>query len=297
MEHGVETTLAWRVAPRRVLLLDRPRLIGVLNVTPDSFSDGGRFTDVAAAVARGFRLAEEGADVVEVGGESSRPGASPVEPREQIARVLPVIAGLRRSGGLLLSIDTTSAAVAEAALDAGADIVNDVSAGRDDPAMLGLAARRSCGLVLMHRRLPPRLDSWSDRYDEPPEYEDVVAHVREFLADRCRAAVEQGVDPGAIVIDPGLGFGKTVEQNLQLLGSIGELTGDGYAVMSAASRKSFIGAVTGVAVPANRVEGSVAVSVMHWMAGVRLFRVHDVAAHREALALAHAVRPAHPASV
>ncbi len=293
----METTLAWRVAPGRVLTLDRPRLIGVLNVTPDSFSDGGQFADVRAAVARGLRLTEVGADIVEVGGESSRPGASPVPPSEQIARVRPVIEGLRRAGRALLSIDTTSAAVAGTALEAGADIINDVSAGRDDPAMLDLAARRECGLVLMHRRLPPHLDEYSDRYDEPPAYEDVVADVREFLAERCRAAVERGVDPGAIVIDPGLGFGKTVAQNLRLLAAMSALAAGGYPVLSAASRKSFIGAVTGVPVPGHRVAGSAAVSVIHWMAGVRLFRVHDVAAHREALALAAAVSPAHPAAV
>ncbi|MHC4416737.1 MAG: dihydropteroate synthase [Planctomycetota bacterium] len=281
----------WQVSAQRHVGLDEPRLIGVLNVTPDSFSDGGAFATPSEAVDHGRRMRDEGACVIDVGGESVRPGARRVGVREQIARTTPVIERLRASTDVLISIDTTRAAVAEAALEAGADLINDVSAGTEDEGMFELAARRCCGLVLMHRLLPPQADSYSDRYVDEPVYRDVVTAVRDFLLDRCRAAIGRGVDPAAIVIDPGLGFGKTVKQNYQLIARVSELVATGYPVLSAASRKSFLGAVADVAVPRDRVVGSTAVSVAHWLAGIRLFRVHDVAAHREALAVAAAIRP------
>ncbi len=276
----------WQVGGGRALRLDRPRIAGVLNVTPDSFSDGGACQDVPTAVARALQMIEEGACVIDVGGESTRPGAARVAADLQVARTVPVIEALRRRCNVLISIDTTQVEVAEASLDAGADIINDVSAGTEDARMLDLAAGRGCGLVLMHRRVPPQEDSYSDRYAGAPEYADVAAEVRGFLEDRCREAVAAGVDALALVIDPGLGFGKTVEQNFQLIHSIRSLVETGYPVLSAASRKSFLGAVTGVTTPSDRVSGSTAVSVIHYLAGVRLFRVHDVAAHREALDVA-----------
>ncbi|MHC5007326.1 MAG: dihydropteroate synthase [Planctomycetota bacterium] len=277
---------AWQVAPGRTLRLDEPRLMGVLNVTPDSFSDGGAYPDPAAASEHGLAMVEQGACIIDVGGESTRPGAQRVPHDEQIARTVPVIEHLRQRSDVLISIDTTSSLVAAAALDAGADVVNDVAAGTEDDRILPLVAQRQCGLVLMHRLVPPEADTYSDQYDRPPDYGDVVTDVRAYLEARCRVAVEGGVDPASIVIDPGLGFGKTVEQNYELIRRAGELTGAGYPVLSAASRKSFVGAVTGVADPGRRAIGSTAVSVIHWLAGVRLFRVHDVAAHREALAVA-----------
>ena len=270
--------------------------MGVLNVTPDSFSDGGAYQDPAAAIEYGLAMVEQGACIIDVGGESTRPGAQRVPHGEQIARTVPVIEQLRPRSDVLISIDTTLSLVAAAALDAGADIVNDVAAGTEDERMGVLAAERGCGLVLMHRLVPPEADTYSDQYDRPPDYGDVVTDVRAYLEARCRAAVVCGVDPSAIVIDPGLGFGKTVEQNYELIRRAGELTGTGYPVLSAASRKSFVGAVTGVTEPGRRVIGSTAVSVIHWLAGVRLFRVHDVAAHREALAVAAGVT-APPVSV
>jgi dihydropteroate synthase len=260
--------------------------MGVLNVTPDSFSDGGAYEDPAVATEHGLAMVDQGACIIDVGGESTRPGAQRVPHGEQIARTVPVIEQLRKQSDVLISIDTTSSVVAAAALDAGAEILNDVAAGTEDERMGPLAAERGCGLVLMHRLVPPEQDSYSDRYDQAPEYSDVVTEVRAYLETRCRAAIACGVDPSAIVIDPGLGFGKTVEQNYELVRRAGELTGAGYPVLSAASRKSFVGAVTGVAEPGRRVIGSAVVSVIHWLAGVRLFRVHDVAAHREALAVA-----------
>jgi dihydropteroate synthase len=280
---GAAEIRSWRVGPGAglELSLDQPRIMGILNVTPDSFSDGGAFASNVDAIEHGVQLAMEGACIIDVGGESTRPGAKFIPPVEQIRRTIPVIRGLRRrlDSSFHLSIDTTSAQVAEAALVAGATIINDVSAGRDDAKMLPLAASRKCGLILMHRL--------AHNPATPHEYgPDVVNTICEFLRERCQAAVTAGVDPASIVIDPGLGFGKSVEQNFALLGRIGELGALNYPVLSAASRKSFIGAATGVQQPAARVAGSTAVSVMHWMAGVRLFRVHDVSAHREALAVA-----------
>ena len=280
---------AWQVAGGRLLPLDCARLIGVLNVTPDSFSDGGEFSGVREAVAHARRLLDEGACIIDVGGESVRPGARRVRAREQIAGVVPVIRGLRRETDALISIDTTRSDVAEAALAAGADIINDVSAGTEDERMLPLAVRRRTGLILMHRLRPPEADSYSDRYLDEPVYDDVVATVRLYLLKRVEAAVRLGIHPAAVVIDPGLGFGKSVSQSYRLIAAIGELVGTGHPVLSAVSRKSFLGAVTGVARPRERVIGSTAVSVIHWLAGVRLFRVHDVAAHREALAVVAAI--------
>jgi dihydropteroate synthase len=284
--------MVWQVAPDRTLRLDEPRLMGVLNITPDSFSDGGAYHDAPAAVEHGLRLVEQGACIIDVGGESTRPGARRIPPAEQIARTVPVIEGLRRRCDVLISIDTTSSLVAGSGLDAGADIVNDVAAGTEDERMFSLAARRGCGLVLMHRLVPPDADSYSDRYDRPPEYEDVVTEVRAYLDQRCRVAIDCGVGSSAIVIDPGLGFGKTVGQNFELIRRTRELAELDYPLLSAGSRKSFVGAVTGVTEPQRRVLGSTAVSVAHWLAGVRLFRVHDVAAHREALAVAAGITSA-----
>jgi dihydropteroate synthase len=266
--------------------------MAVLNATPDSFSDGGRFGSADALVEHALRCVEAGADAIDVGGESTRPGAARVSAAEQIDRTAVVIERLRAASDVVISIDTTRAAVAEAALDAGADAINDVSAGREDDAMLPLAGGRGCGLVLMHRLRPPDEDSYSHAYDHPPEYDDVVAEVCAFLRARGEAARAAGVARDAIVVDPGLGFGKSVEQNFELIARTAEIVATGFPVLGAASRKSFIGAVTGVADPAGRDAGSVAASVVQHAAGVRLFRVHDVAGHAQALAVARAVGPA-----
>jgi len=207
-----------------------------------------------------------------------------------------VIEALRRNSEALISIDTTLAIVAEAALDAGANVINDVSAGTEDQRLLELAGQRGCGLILMHRLVPPPQDVYSDQYHQRPAYGDVTAVVGDWLAQRCRVAEAQGVDPSAIAIDPGLGFGKSVAQNYELIRRTGELVKTGRPVVSAASRKSFIGAVAGVHAAAGRDGASTAISVIHWQAGVRLFRVHHVAAHREALAVAGAVE-GHPMPV
>lgn len=273
----------WLLAHGRSLALDRPRIMAIVNATPDSFSDGGRHPDPAAAVAYARQCLAQGADIIDVGGESTRPGAPRIDADEQIRRTLPIIETLARETEALLSIDTTLAPVARAAIEAGAHIINDVSAGLESPPIIHLAADSGAGLILMHRLRPPDADSYSDRYAHPPHYDDVAAEVRAWLLGRAEAALQVGVQRGQIVLDPGLGFGKTVEQNFALIAAVSEWRATGFPVLSAASRKSFIGRATGVEDPADRVHGSVAVSVAHCLAGLRLFRVHDVAAHRQAL--------------
>lgn len=279
--------MTWRLAHGRAIGLDRPRIIAILNATPDSFFDGGRLTDAAAARDAAVRAAGEGADALDLGGESTRPGASRVPADEQLRRILPALRAIRGAlPSMPISIDTTLVPVAAGAIEAGADAINDVSAGTEDPGMFALAARAGAGLVLMHRLRPPGEDSYSDRYASPPSYMDVVASVRSFLADRAAVAAREGVPKEGIVLDPGLGFGKSVEQNLELVRRTGELTVLGFPVLSAASRKSFVGRAgmpgreTG---PEDRLAATLGISVAHLAAGARLFRVHDVRAHAEAL--------------
>lgn len=274
---------SWLISDSDELHFQSPVLIGVLNVTPDSFSDGGRYADPAAAVQHGRAMLDAGATMLDVGGESTRPGAEAVSEHEQICRTQPVIQELRRICDVPISIDTTRAAVAEAALDAGANVINDVSGGLDDLAVLPLAARRGCGLVLMHRRCDPREDNWSDTYDSAPAYGDVVLDVRDTLVALADRAVAAGVDARRIAIDPGLGFGKSVGQNWELIARMKTLVHAGYPVLVGASRKSFIGAVTGQTEPSGRVGASVAAAC--WLAGsgVQLLRVHDVAETASAL--------------
>ena len=280
----------WRVAPDRLFDLKPYRLMGVLNVTPDSFSDGGENLDTTAAVESGMRMVREGATIIDVGGESTRPGSTRVDPDLQVERILPVIRRLRDQCDELISVDTTWASVAEAALDAGADVINDISAGTIDGDMFALAARRGCGLILMHRLRLPEEDDYSNQYRTPPEYGDVTTDVRTFLEQRAREAEAAGVNQDCICLDPGLGFGKSVRDNFNLVLRIDEITSTGYPVLVGASRKSFIGAASGDEQPSERVVGSVAASIMAFDRGVRLFRVHDVAEHYQGLQVAEAVR-------
>lgn len=236
-----------------------------------------------------MEMVAEGACIIDIGGESTRPGAARVDVSEQLRRVLPVIEAIRKQSDVLISIDTTSSEVARAALGAGANIINDVSAGSDDEQMFEFASQCGCGMILMHRLRAPADDSYSDKYDAPPKYEDVVLTVRAFLEQRAATAQQAGIDRRSIVIDPGLGFGKTVAQNYELIRRTNVLLAAGYPILSAASRKSFISKATGESDPSRRLAGSIAVSVAHYLAGVRLFRVHDVAAHYQALAVASAM--------
>lgn len=273
----------------KAVRLDGPRIVGILNVTPDSFSDGGEIPDARAAVDAAVRMVADGADALDVGGESTRPGASRVPGPDQISRVVPAISALRAAlPQVVITVDTTLAAVARAALDAGADGVNDVSAGTDDPAMLPLCAERGAGLVLMHRLTDPASDRYSHAYPREPDYGPggVAAAVREFLAARAEAAARAGVAPDRLALDPGLGFGKSIAQNLELIARTGELAALGLPVMSALSRKSFTARAAGIpmdAPPRDRVHAGVGLSVLHLAAGARLFRVHDVAPHADAL--------------
>lgn len=263
-----------------------PILMGVLNVTPDSFSDGGEFLDRQEAIARAEALLDEGAQIVDVGGESTRPGSVPVGPEEELRRVMPVVRGiLANRPDAIISIDTYRASTAEAALDAGARVVNDITA-LGDPGMADLVAERGCLVILMHMLGEPKT------MQQDPLYEDVVREVRDFLARRAERAIRAGVDEENIVLDPGIGFGKTLEHNLTLLNRLDALVELGFPVLVGASRKSFLGKVLGGAGPKNRLFATVAANVAAYERGATLFRVHDVRANREALAVAAAVRRA-----
>jgi dihydropteroate synthase len=263
-------------------------LMGVINVTPDSFSDGGAFEDPVAAVAHGRRLAAEGAGILDVGGESTRPGAAPVPVDEELRRVVPVVEGLAGLGlPVQISIDTMKLPVAQAAVDAGASYVNDVSAFRHDPDLAGFVADRGVDCCLMHMLGEPRT------MQADPRYGDVVSDVKAFLEKRMEAAVAAGVREERIQLDPGIGFGKTLEHNLELLRRLDEIAALGRPVVIGTSRKSFIGRLTGRDVT-ERVHGTVATCVLALERGARVFRVHDVAAVADALTVAAATLARRP---
>jgi dihydropteroate synthase len=261
-------------------------LMGVLNLTPDSFSDGGLHLDPGAAAAQAARMAREGADLLDLGAESSRPGSDPVPAAEELRRLLPVIRTLRRDlPEVPISVDTTKAEVAREALDAGADLVNDISAGTFDPAMIPLCARRGAPLVLMHMRGVPKTMQAS------PSYQDPVEEVLSELRERVRAAEAAGLGPGTLLVDPGIGFGKRPEDNLALLDGLESFAVLGHPVLVGASRKSLIGALTGAPV-GERLPGTLALHVAAFLRGARIFRVHDVSEHRQALLCAAALAAA-----
>jgi dihydropteroate synthase len=275
------------------LKLDRPAIMGILNLTPDSFHDGGRYTDLKQAVDHGLTMARQGAQIIDVGGESTRPGARRIGSEEQIARVVPVIRSLRQrldeaNPRVQISIDTTLSTVARAAADAGANILNDVSAGREDAGMLVFAAQKGLPMVLMHMKGKP------GTMQNQPMYDDVVTEVRDFLLKRARAALDAGIGRQRIILDPGIGFGKTTEHNLALLRSLNAFVGLGYPLLVGASRKRFIGEF-GVAQadqaadPRQRLGGTCAVTAHCVLAGVRVLRVHDVEPNRQAADLAWAL--------
>jgi dihydropteroate synthase len=255
--------------------------MGVVNVTPDSFSDGGLFLDADAAVAHGERLVDDGAAILDVGGESTRPGAEPVSGEVELERVVPVVERLVAAGSARVSIDTSKLAVAEAALDAGATIVNDVSAFRFAPELAGLVAGRDATCCLMHMRGEPRT------MQRDPQYEDVVSEVKGFLEQRLAFAVAEGVREEKVWLDPGIGFGKTVEHNLELLRRLGEICAIGRPVVVGTSRKGFLGQLTGRP-EGDRLAGTVATNVMALERGAAVFRVHDVREVADALTVAAA---------
>lgn len=279
---------SWRIRTGPIALDKRPLVMGILNVTPDSFSDGGRFFDRQAAVAHAQAMVLEGADLIDVGGESTRPGSDPVLASEEARRVLPVLSELARRVDVPLSVDTRKAAVAEPAIEAGAAIVNDVSA-LSDPQMAPLAARTGAGLVLMHMTGDPKT------MQVAPHYDDVVRDVRAFLQERIRIARQTGVPTDAIAIDPGLGFGKRtgagIEDNATLLRRLGELVDLGHPVLVGASRKSFIGNILGVPMK-DRLEGSLAAAAVATWNGAHILRVHEVRQTRRVVDLVNAIRSA-----
>jgi dihydropteroate synthase len=256
-------------------------IMGVVNVTPDSFSDGGEWFDRDAAIAHGLQLAADGASILDVGGESTRPHALPVPEDEELRRTAPVVRVLAQRGATV-SIDTTKLAVAEAALDAGARYVNDITAFRDAPDMAGLVADRNAGCCLMHMLGDPRT------MQDSPRYADVVDDVKAFLTERAEFAVREGIREDRIDVDPGIGFGKTLEHNLDLLARLDEIVTLGFRVVIGVSRKSFIHKLADVPDPHDRVPGTIAANVIALERGARVFRVHDVAQARQALTVASA---------
>jgi dihydropteroate synthase len=265
------------------LPLDPAVLVGILNATPDSFSDGGRHLDPGRAAAAAAEMVAAGAGMLDVGAESTRPGSAPVPADEERRRLLPVLRAVRTAVRVPLSVDTTKAEVARLALEEGADVVNDVSAGRFDPEMLPLCARHGVPVVLVHMQGTPAT------MQRDPRYTDVVAEVADFLAERARAALAAGVGPDAVVIDPGIGFGKTVEHNCRLLRRLDLIAALGYPVLVGVSRKGFIGGLLGGRGIEARLHGTAAAVALAVAGGARLLRVHDVAAMRDVVTVAEAV--------
>jgi len=285
----VRRTYALEVKGRGFALGPRTWIMGILNVTPDSFSDGGAYPDKEKAIERGLEMIEEGADVIDVGGESTRPGARPVSEDEEMGRILPVVRGLRKSAAVLLSVDTMKATVAEAALEAGADIINDVSAFRFDPRMAGVVSRQGAAVVLMHMKGTP------ETMQSDPRYADLFDEIGWFLKDRIEEARSAGIGRGRIIVDPGIGFGKSPEDNLALIDNLGFLEELGCPVLVGASRKSFIGKALGLPVT-ERLEGSIAAGVLSIARGAHILRVHDVRAMRRAADMADAILFGKPGS-
>jgi dihydropteroate synthase len=264
----------WKIGGTTLDLTSRAILMGVLNVTPDSFSDGGQFFATEAAVKHGVEMAQHGAEIIDVGGESTRPGSSPISAEEELDRVLPVIEQINRSVRPYISIDTSKAAVARAALASGATIINDITGGRGDPAMFSLAAEKGVGLIIMHMQGMPQT------MQRNPNYNDVVAEVAEFFRQQFREAVRSGVDPMTIAFDPGIGFGKTVAHNLELLANLPRLRIENWPLVVGVSRKSFLGKISG---GGDAVSATVAMTSLLRERGAHVLRVHDVMPNIHAL--------------
>jgi len=276
----------------RTMSLDHPRIMGILNVTPDSFSDGGRWHNMDQAVQHGINMARQGADIIDIGGESSRPGAERVPAEEQCRRILPVIEKLHSTLAadqpeVAISVDTTLSAVAESAMEAGATILNDISAGREDPATLATAARHRAVVILMHMQGSPAT------MQHQPRYADVVTDVVDFLVRRAAQAESEGVDAAQIILDPGIGFGKTRKHNLLLLQSLPRIVRCGFPVLLGTSRKRFMGSICTygdrVPSPQELVDATCATTALGVASGAALFRVHDVLANRRAADVAAAI--------
>ncbi len=273
----------WKIGGQTVDLSRRGWIMGVLNVTPDSFSDGGNYFAPEKAVEHGLKMAEAGADVIDVGGESTRPRAEPVSPEEELRRVIDVIKQLRANSDVVISIDTSKAEVAEAAIDSGAAIVNDVTGGRGDAAMMKSIAKRGVGFIVMHMQGTPRT------MQIDPHYKDVVSEVADFFRQQYTCAIECGVDPMAIAFDPGIGFGKTLRHNLGLLATPERLRVHDRPLVIGVSRKSFLAKIIQSNDMTSRVTATAALTAALWTRGAQVFRVHDVKENVAALRTAEAV--------
>ncbi len=264
----------------------KPLIMGILNVTPDSFSDGGKFSDVNAAISQVKRMILEGVDIIDIGGESTRPGSEPVSPAEQQQRVIPVITAIRQeiNSDILISIDTTSSRVAKVALEAGANIINDVSAGLEDPEILKVATTFQVPIILMHRQGTPKT------MQDNPYYDDVVPEVINTLLTQIASAIQSGIQKKNILIDPGIGFGKRKQDNLELLAHLDKFVALGFPVLLGTSRKRFMGTICNVSEPAELVTATAVTTALGVMAGVQLFRVHDVKENRQAADVAWAIK-------
>jgi len=276
------TTMELRAKERIITLSARPLIMGIVNVTPDSFFDGGRFLDPEAAVAHALRLVQEGADLLDIGAESTRPGSVPVEEAEERRRLIPVVAAVAKTVSVPISVDTSKAVVAKAAIDAGAVIVNDVTALRGDPAMVDLIAMSGAGVVLMHMQGTPQTMQLA------PRYHDVVEEVGDFLAERIRFAMERGVTKGQIMLDAGIGFGKTLAHNLDLLAQLRTFTKLGLPLLVGPSRKAFIGQLVEHSMQ-DRAWGTAGVIALAVEQGANVLRVHDVAAMKDVVRVAAAI--------
>lgn len=275
--------MIWKIREREIDLSRRALVMGIINATPDSFSDGGSFLEPQAALSHGLAMVADGADILDIGGESTRPGAESVSADEEIRRVLPVIRALRRESGVLISIDTSKAAVARAALEEGADIINDVTGLRGDPGMPALAAASKAGVVIMHMQGEPRT------MQVAPAYDDVVREVGEFFRHSLERAVGSGIDPMRIAFDPGIGFGKTPEHNRRLLAGLSSFSSFGRPLLVGVSRKSFLGWLAGSPAMEDRFWPGVALTALCRERGARILRVHDVKPHTEALRMIEAI--------
>jgi dihydropteroate synthase len=273
----------WKIRDRIVDLSEHGMIMGVLNVTPDSFSDGGNFLNVDDAVTHGIEMAKQGAHIIDIGGESTRPGAEAVSTDEELRRVIPVIETLRGKIDIFISIDTSKADVANAALDAGASIINDVTGGRGDPEMMPLAGARKAGFIIMHMQGTPRTMQTAPRYD------DVVSEVTDFFLQQYERALECGIDPMGMAFDPGVGFGKTLAHNLELLTNLHRLRIHDRPLAIGVSRKSFLGKLTGASDMHERLAPALALTALLRANGADIFRVHDVKENVAALRTAEAV--------
>ena len=275
--------MIWKVRGQSLDLTHRALLMGIVNVTPDSFSDGGSFLDPLAACKQGLKLVEEGADILDIGGESTRPGSHSVPLEEEIQRVIPVIEKLRRETKALISIDTNKAPVAQAAMDAGADIINDITGLRGDANMTSVVSQSGAGVIIMHMKGTPRT------MQDAPAYQDIMSEIGDFFRQSVALALSSGIDPMSIALDPGIGFGKTPEHNRQLLVGIGSFTKTGHPILVGTSRKSFLGWLAGSTAMDDRFWPGVATTSLCRERGARIFRVHDVKPHHDALRMTEAI--------